>query len=152
MPKETETFEQFWIYYLSEHSKKGTRILHFIGTGIALLAFRRRLFRPVVAIIGFAVGYTLPRARFIEGTGQCFTIPFGPSGRLAHALPMVGRTSSMNSPARASKLFPNYRSTSGQQNASTTLIQSADAARNCIYDYPGFEGFISRKIASPPFH
>jgi hypothetical protein len=71
MPKETETFEQFWMYYLSEHSKKGTRILHFIGTGIALLALIAGavLFRPVVAIIGFAVGYTLASSAhfFIEG-------------------------------------------------------------------------------------
>jgi hypothetical protein len=59
---ETENFEQFWMYYLSEHSKKGhARMLHFIGTGVVLLSLIAGavLFRPLVAIIGVAVGYTL---------------------------------------------------------------------------------------------
>ena len=71
MPMETQTFEQFWMYYLSEHSKNGTRILHFIGTGVALLALivGTVLFRPMLAIIGVAVGYTLASSAhfLIEG-------------------------------------------------------------------------------------
>ena len=30
------SFTEFWPYYLAEHSKPGTRLLHFIGTSIAL--------------------------------------------------------------------------------------------------------------------
>ena len=39
-----DTFEQFWPYYVKEHAKPLTRLLHFIGTTIAvpmgLVAFR----------------------------------------------------------------------------------------------------------------
>jgi hypothetical protein len=31
-----ETFEQFWDFYVGEHKKKATRILHFIGTTAAV--------------------------------------------------------------------------------------------------------------------
>jgi hypothetical protein len=30
------TFEEFWPYYVSEHSKTGTRVLHFAGTTFVL--------------------------------------------------------------------------------------------------------------------
>ena len=30
------SFEDFYPYYLSEHSKSGTKILHFIGTALVL--------------------------------------------------------------------------------------------------------------------
>ena len=30
------SFTEFWPYYLAEHSKAGTRLLHLIGTSIAL--------------------------------------------------------------------------------------------------------------------
>ena len=30
------SFTEFWPYYLAEHSKPGTRLLHLIGTSIAL--------------------------------------------------------------------------------------------------------------------
>jgi hypothetical protein len=33
-----ESFEQFWPYYVREHSRKATRRLHFIGTGAAIAA------------------------------------------------------------------------------------------------------------------
>jgi hypothetical protein len=37
--KEITSFAEFWPYYVCEHSKSGTRVLHLIGTttGIALL-------------------------------------------------------------------------------------------------------------------
>lgn len=36
MTKRFETFEEFWPYYVREHSKKLTRQFHFVGTSLAL--------------------------------------------------------------------------------------------------------------------
>ena len=36
MAKEFSTFEEFWPFYVGEHSKKLTRTFHFIGTTAAL--------------------------------------------------------------------------------------------------------------------
>ena len=38
MEREPETFEQFWPYYAGEHSDPTCRMLHFIGTTLALAA------------------------------------------------------------------------------------------------------------------
>lgn len=32
------SFEEFWPYYLAQHRKPGTRLAHFIGSGVALIA------------------------------------------------------------------------------------------------------------------
>lgn len=34
--REYKSFAEFWPYYVSEHSKPGTRLLHLIGTVIAV--------------------------------------------------------------------------------------------------------------------
>jgi hypothetical protein len=36
MNQRFSTFAEFWPFYLREHSKAGTRILHYIGTSIVL--------------------------------------------------------------------------------------------------------------------
>ncbi|MCF6350000.1 MAG: DUF962 domain-containing protein [Flavobacteriaceae bacterium] len=36
MPKEIKTYEEFYLFYLKEHSNKMCRALHFIGTTIVL--------------------------------------------------------------------------------------------------------------------
>ena len=38
------SFSNFYPYYLSEHSKKGTKILHFIGTSLVICFFISFLF------------------------------------------------------------------------------------------------------------
>ena len=38
MDRRIETYEQFWPYYVSEHSHPVCRALHFIGTTLAILA------------------------------------------------------------------------------------------------------------------
>lgn len=35
--QEIQSYRDFWPYYLREHAQPGTRRLHFIGTGLALL-------------------------------------------------------------------------------------------------------------------
>lgn len=41
MPKELQSYSEFWDFYVGEHSKPFTRLLHLVGTllGIALLVF-----------------------------------------------------------------------------------------------------------------
>jgi hypothetical protein len=48
------TFEEFWPYYVGEHSKKTTRTIHFVGTTavmglVAYAAVRRKVWPLLVA-------------------------------------------------------------------------------------------------------
>jgi hypothetical protein len=63
MPAERiATFEAFWPFYISQHAKSGTRLLHFVGTTLGLLIAAAALItsRPflilwaLVAAYGFA--------------------------------------------------------------------------------------------------
>src|SRR5262245_9760762 len=62
MRKRFSTFQEFWPFYVSEHSKAGTRALHFLGTTLLLifvvLAIMTRsgfyLAAGIVAAYGFA--------------------------------------------------------------------------------------------------
>ncbi|MDB4941858.1 MAG: hypothetical protein JWP97_1392 [Labilithrix sp.] len=53
------TFEEFWPFYVKEHSKKSTRIVHFIGTTAAIacvaggLLTRRRWLLLVAPVAGY---------------------------------------------------------------------------------------------------
>jgi hypothetical protein len=37
MAERFENYRQFWPFYLAEHSRPGTRALHYLGTGAGLL-------------------------------------------------------------------------------------------------------------------
>ena len=58
-----KTYAEFWDFYVSEHSKPMTRILHFAGTtlGIALLVFfiatGRWYFFPLFLVVGYAFAW-----------------------------------------------------------------------------------------------
>ncbi|HJY07674.1 MAG TPA: DUF962 domain-containing protein [Bryobacteraceae bacterium] len=61
VPKDAQRFDEFWIYYLRQHAKRGTRALHFIGTAITLLAIMAGILfsRALVAILGIVLGYAV---------------------------------------------------------------------------------------------
>jgi hypothetical protein len=52
-------FEQFWPFYVSQHSRSGTRALHFVGTTLALLLALSALVgsRPFVWPWALVAGY-----------------------------------------------------------------------------------------------
>jgi hypothetical protein len=63
-----ETFEEFWPFYVREHSQRLNRMLHFVGTGgalgtLAMAALRRKsslaLLAPVIGYGAAWVGHFL---------------------------------------------------------------------------------------------
>ncbi|MBO0797724.1 MAG: DUF962 domain-containing protein [Blastocatellia bacterium] len=56
-------FQEFWPYYVSEHSKPGCRLLHFIGSSAGLLCLTaaalsgKLLFIPLGLIIGYGFAW-----------------------------------------------------------------------------------------------
>jgi hypothetical protein len=54
-----ESFEEFWPFYVREHSRKATRLFHFVGTtaagltGLAAIALRK----PALVPLGLVLGY-----------------------------------------------------------------------------------------------
>jgi hypothetical protein len=65
------SFEEFWPFYVKEHQKKATRILHFIGTTGAMacvaggLLTKRRWLLAVAPVAGYAPAWI--SHFFIEG-------------------------------------------------------------------------------------
>ena len=57
--KKYTSFKEFYPYYLSEHQKKRTKLLHFIGTTLYLYCFVHLLYSldPMFALYGFVCGY-----------------------------------------------------------------------------------------------
>lgn len=59
-----ETYSDFWEFYVREHSKPATRLLHFIGTslGVLLLIFfiatARWFWIPLCFVTGYAFAWT----------------------------------------------------------------------------------------------
>jgi hypothetical protein len=58
-----QSFADFWPYYVAEHSKKGTRALHFVGTTIGtmllivFIATGRWLWIPLAFVPGYAAAW-----------------------------------------------------------------------------------------------
>ena len=58
-----KTYAEFWDFYVAEHSKPLTRVLHFAGTtlGIALLIYfiasGRWYFFPLFLVVGYAFAW-----------------------------------------------------------------------------------------------
>ena len=63
MMTDPTNYAEFWDFYVQEHSKPLTRLLHFIGTtlGVSLLAWfiatGRWYFFPVFFVIGYAFAW-----------------------------------------------------------------------------------------------
>jgi hypothetical protein len=59
--KSAENFGQFWKDYLLDHAESRTRTLHFLGTGIGIMALIIGviMFSPLIAILGIGLGYLL---------------------------------------------------------------------------------------------
>jgi hypothetical protein len=58
-PKSIKTFAEFYPFYLSEHSNRTCRRLHFVGSTLALLCLAIALFRgmPLFILYGLLFGY-----------------------------------------------------------------------------------------------
>ncbi len=53
------TYEEFWPFYLKEHSKPATRAWHFVGTGLglALLVVAALTLNPWLVLLALVSGY-----------------------------------------------------------------------------------------------
>lgn len=57
--REFSSFEEFWPYYVREHRKKSTRVVHFVGTTAALACVaggvltRRKWLLAVAPVVGY---------------------------------------------------------------------------------------------------
>ena len=58
-PTTFKSFEEFWPFYVRQHSRKGTRILHFTGTALALglAAYAAVKRKPKTFLLAPVVGY-----------------------------------------------------------------------------------------------
>jgi hypothetical protein len=58
-----QSFEEFWPFYVKEHKKKSTRVLHFIGTTAAMacvaggLLTKRRWLLAVAPVAGYSAAW-----------------------------------------------------------------------------------------------
>ena len=76
-----KTFKDFYPYYIEEHSKPKTKLLHFIGTSISLFFLVQlvRAFDPIYLIYALLSGYGFAWVAhfFIEKNKPAtFTYPF----------------------------------------------------------------------------
>ena len=55
-----KSFEEFYPFYLTEHSKPTTKLLHFIGTSLGLIVWATKFlptFNPIWILPGLVCGY-----------------------------------------------------------------------------------------------
>jgi hypothetical protein len=54
-----KSFAEFWPFYVSEHSRPGTRVLHFIGTtlGLAFVIYVIAIGKWWLFLLGLVPGY-----------------------------------------------------------------------------------------------
>lgn len=58
-----ETYAEFWDFYVAEHSKRTTRVLHFAGTSLGLLLLAWFVWRgtwyyfPLSFVVGYAFAW-----------------------------------------------------------------------------------------------
>ncbi len=98
MADRIETYQQFWPFYLGEHSLPATRVMHFIGTTIAAVNLVGAVvwLRPSLALAALVSGYFFAWVShfFIEKNRPAtFTYPlwsFGSDWRM-WALTIVGK-------------------------------------------------------------
>ena len=59
MSKRFRRYRAFWPYYVSEHSRPGTRRMHFVGTtgSVALIVVAGVLGEPLLLIAALVCGY-----------------------------------------------------------------------------------------------
>ena len=63
MSAEIQTYREFWDFYIREHSRPATRLLHFVGTSLGLLllvwfvASGRWYYFPLFLIVGYAFAW-----------------------------------------------------------------------------------------------
>ncbi|SRR6266542_5590408 len=61
--QEIKTFEEFWTFYVGEHSKRGTRVAHAVGTVAAVgclfffIARREWRYIPLALIPGYGAAW-----------------------------------------------------------------------------------------------
>jgi len=57
--KNFRKFSEFWPYYISEHSKPGNRLCHFIGTSLLFvcLILAAYFLKPIFIAAGIVLGY-----------------------------------------------------------------------------------------------
>jgi hypothetical protein len=80
MQRKYRSFEEFWPFYLREHSKPRTRMLHYIGTsnvvGIAIVALVTGLWLWLLAIPVAGYGFAwLAHFRVERNRPATFTYP-----------------------------------------------------------------------------
>jgi hypothetical protein len=62
MAAKYRTLREFWPFYLHEHSRRGTRALHLIGTAVALACIVLAiLLTPWFLLGGLVAGYAFAR-------------------------------------------------------------------------------------------
>jgi len=93
MTDRIESFEEFWPFYVSQHSKKLTRQLHFLGTTLAVafaglgLLTRRRWLLLVAPIAGYGPAWL---SHFLVEKNRPATFRY-PAWSLAADLVMWGK-------------------------------------------------------------